>query len=128
MRSLFFIYSCYVTYSRIGSLFNHSDPPNVTYEIDLATDSIRYTTVRDIEPGEELCIFYGHNLWFQPVESDSHPAEESDAEEPLPMSANSQSHDDIVAEDNLPFFKIKPPPDEGDLASIRTSKSFFLPS
>ncbi len=56
------------------------------------------------------------------------PAEESDAEEPLPMSANSQSHDDIVAEDKLPFFKIKPPPDEGDLASIRTSKSFFLPS
>ncbi len=108
MRSLFFIYSCYVTYSRIGSLFNHSDPPNVTYEIDLATDSIRYTTVRDIEPGEELCIFYGHNLWFQPVESDSHPAEESDAEEPLPMSANSQSHDDIVAEDNLPSSKSSP--------------------
>ncbi|PBK97822.1 cytidine deaminase-like protein [Armillaria gallica] len=110
----------------LGSLFNHADPPNVTYEIDLATDSIRYTTVRDIEPGEELCIFYGHNLWFQPVESDSHPAEESEAEEPLPMSANNQSHDDIVAEDNLPFFKIKPPPDEEDPASIRTIQAWAV--
>ncbi|SJL07375.1 uncharacterized protein ARMOST_10722 [Armillaria ostoyae] len=110
----------------LGSLFNHADPPNVTYEIDLATDSIRYTTVRDIVPGEELCIFYGHNLWFQPVESDSHPTEESEAEEPLPMSANSQSHDDIVAEDNLPFFKIKPPPDEEDLASIRTIQAWAV--
>ncbi|KAK0449219.1 cytidine deaminase-like protein [Armillaria borealis] len=110
----------------LGSLFNHADPPNVTYEIDLGTDSIRYTTVRDIEPGEELCIFYGHNLWFQPVESDSHPTEESEAEEPLPMPANSQCHDDIVAEDNLPFFKIKPPPDEEDLASIRTIQAWVV--
>ncbi|KAK0201687.1 cytidine deaminase-like protein [Desarmillaria ectypa] len=107
----------------LGSLFNHSDPPNVTYEVDLTTDSIRYTTVRDIEPGEELCIFYGHKLWFQPVEFDSQATEGSEAEEALPMSANIQNYD---AEDNLPFFKIKPPPDEEDLASIRTIQAWAV--
>ncbi|KAG7443141.1 uncharacterized protein BT62DRAFT_972973 [Guyanagaster necrorhizus] len=110
----------------LGSLFNHSDSPNVTYEIDLSTESIRYTTVHDIEPGEELCIFYGHNLWFQPFRSDSQAAEEPEANEPLPMSTDSQKHDDIVAEDNLPFLKIKPPPDEEDLASVRTVQAWVV--
>ncbi|KZT09334.1 uncharacterized protein LAESUDRAFT_675229 [Laetiporus sulphureus 93-53] len=48
----------------LGSLFNHSQSPNVSYIIDTKTESIRYTTMRRIETGEELCIFYGHKLWF----------------------------------------------------------------
>ncbi|KAI0301142.1 hypothetical protein B0F90DRAFT_1810171 [Multifurca ochricompacta] len=52
----------------LGSLFNHSDFPNVSYSIDTATESIRYTTVRAVECDEELCIHYGSNLWFKPVE------------------------------------------------------------
>jgi len=61
-----------VNLSTSGSLFNHSDHPNLSYTLDTKTDSIRYTTVRDINPDEELCIFYGHNIWFTPapVESD----------------------------------------------------------
>lgn len=51
----------------LGSLFNHSDPPNVSFILDTSTDSIRFVTARDIELGEELCIFYGHKLWFSPV-------------------------------------------------------------
>lgn len=54
----------------LGSLFNHSEQPNVTYSLDVATDSIRYTAVRDVQEGEELCIFYGHKLWFDPVGSE----------------------------------------------------------
>jgi tRNA-specific adenosine deaminase 3 len=50
-----------------GSLFNHSDSPNVSYSIDTATESIRYTTVRAVEPDEELCIYFGSALWSQPV-------------------------------------------------------------
>ncbi|KZS99472.1 uncharacterized protein LAESUDRAFT_622207, partial [Laetiporus sulphureus 93-53] len=48
----------------LGSLFNHSQSPNVSYIINTKTESIRYTTMRRIETGEELCIFYGHKLWF----------------------------------------------------------------
>ncbi|KAI0274210.1 cytidine deaminase-like protein [Russula aff. rugulosa BPL654] len=52
----------------LGSLFNHSDSPNVSYSIDTATESIRYTTARAVDPDEELCIHYGSNLWFKPAE------------------------------------------------------------
>ncbi|KAI0826727.1 hypothetical protein BC628DRAFT_1435627 [Trametes gibbosa] len=55
----------------LGSLFNHSQYPNVSYTIDTATESIRYTTTRNIKPDEELCIFYGHKLWFEPVDAAS---------------------------------------------------------
>ncbi|OSX60029.1 hypothetical protein POSPLADRAFT_1086915, partial [Postia placenta MAD-698-R-SB12] len=48
----------------LGSLFNHSSSPNVSYIIDTETESIRYTTIRAVTEGEELCIFYGHKLWF----------------------------------------------------------------
>ncbi|KAJ8481148.1 hypothetical protein ONZ51_g6201 [Trametes cubensis] len=30
---------------------------------------MRYTTTRRILPDEELCIFYGHKLWFNPVDA-----------------------------------------------------------
>ena len=48
----------------IGSLFNHSDPPNIEYRIKRSKCEIHYVACRDIGIGEELCIFYGRNLWF----------------------------------------------------------------
>lgn len=62
----------------VGSLFNHSQRPNVSYTIDPATDSIRYTTSRRILPDEELCIFYGHKLWFDPVDAADGAVEAAD--------------------------------------------------
>ncbi|KAL1743623.1 hypothetical protein HDZ31DRAFT_83296 [Schizophyllum fasciatum] len=56
----------------LGSLFNHSGAPNVSYTLDPATESIRYTTTRRVRPGEELCIFYGHTLWFDAVDAHTH--------------------------------------------------------
>lgn len=53
----------------LGSIFNHSSNPNVTYELDNAHACIRYTTTRVIQPDEELCIYYGHSLWFEAAES-----------------------------------------------------------
>ncbi|KAI0669195.1 cytidine deaminase-like protein [Trametes maxima] len=53
----------------LGSLFNHSQRPNVSYTFDPASESIRYTTSRKVLPDEELCIFYGHKLWFDPVDA-----------------------------------------------------------
>ncbi|KAG2100418.1 uncharacterized protein F5147DRAFT_710294 [Suillus discolor] len=51
----------------LGSIFNHSSHPNVLYTIDPAHQCIRYTSTRTINPEEEMCIFYGQNLWFDPV-------------------------------------------------------------
>ena len=49
-----------------GSLFNHSRNPNVDYRIDHQNEVIRYSTGHaPILEGDELCIYYGHNLWFR---------------------------------------------------------------
>ncbi|SPO20455.1 uncharacterized protein UTRI_00855_B [Ustilago trichophora] len=52
----------------LGSLFNHHPgSPNVKWMLDHATHSIRYTTTRRIEEGEELTISYGTGrMWWEP--------------------------------------------------------------
>lgn len=49
-----------------GSLFNHSAQPNVSFQLNLDSYTISYTTFRPIVEGEELCIFYGHQASFGP--------------------------------------------------------------
>ncbi|KAJ2720172.1 hypothetical protein GGI07_004775 [Coemansia sp. Benny D115] len=53
----------------LGSMFNHEPLgcENVGFTRDMVNSLIRYTTLRDIEPGEELCICYGPNVWFDQV-------------------------------------------------------------
>lgn len=112
----------------LGSLFNHSERPNVSYSIDTARDCIIYTSTRAICADEELCIFYGHNLWFDPVgvpkESDSRVVLEAldqtmldgwdcltnIQEDQDPHSARdhlmpvlSGAMDDVINENELPF-------------------------
>ena len=117
-----------------GSLFNHSDKPNTSYSIDTSTDSIRYTTVRHVGPGEELCIFYGHHLWFTPAESSSIPTvNQEDIDDgwgglssvkdcllfpPNPFSEGDPNQ--IIPEDDLPFITVKPPPQEEEMETIQT--------
>ena len=49
----------------LGSLFNHSEQPNLDYRVDADSATLRFFAVRDIAEGEELCFFYGSNLWFK---------------------------------------------------------------
>jgi len=53
----------------LGSMFNHNRTPNVAWERQLSTESIRYFTIRDIEAGQELCISYGPKLWFEDTDA-----------------------------------------------------------
>ena len=114
----------------------------------MSTDSIRYTTARDVQPGEELCIFYGHKLWFTPTEASiSNPVSEV-AEEieddgwgglslvgsgdgrtpggPLENPYKDGSPDEIIAEEELPFTRYKLPPEEETPDSIRTGWSLLI--
>lgn len=53
----------------LGSMFNHSTrEQNVGWTRDLAGQLITYHALRDIEPGEELCISYGSRLTFADVD------------------------------------------------------------
>ncbi|KAN0087432.1 hypothetical protein V8E55_006053 [Tylopilus felleus] len=101
----------------LGSLFNHAENPNVSFSVDVAHEHIVYTSTRTIQPDEELCIFYGHKLWFDPV--DGPRCRTSDLDEntdPWGGLADIQGHTvdnvastssdasrDIVAQNDLPF-------------------------
>ncbi|KAJ2005310.1 hypothetical protein H4R26_002009, partial [Coemansia thaxteri] len=50
----------------LGSLFSHEPfgHENVGFTRDMKQGLIKYTALRDIAPGEELCICCGQNVWF----------------------------------------------------------------
>lgn len=54
----------------LGSMFNHSTrAQNVRWSRNTEQDYIIYTSICDIQAGEELCISYGSRLlWFDDVE------------------------------------------------------------
>jgi SET domain-containing protein len=65
-----------------GSLFNHSRSPNVDYRI--GEGSIAYSSGhKQILQGEELCISYGANLWFDDADGadDSSDSSEENLED-----------------------------------------------
>lgn len=121
----------------LGSLFNHSDTPNVSYTLDPSKDSIRYMTIKPVDPHEELCVFYDHNLWFEPVSKNPfvvtrdseieddrgglsaviNKVEESQAAYSSFVDANSC---DVISAEDLPFTQLKIVEDgEGD--DVQTS-------
>jgi tRNA-specific adenosine deaminase 3 len=132
-----------------GSIFNHSSSPNVSFTLDSRSQSIQYTTSRAVAADEELCIFYGHKLWFEDIDQTqpSHLAVEEEQEYlVLPIldedddpvvdadSLWSQSTtkwldgnpDEVIPVEDLPFVHIKtspPDPIEETLESVITSRS-----
>ncbi|TFK73590.1 cytidine deaminase-like protein [Pluteus cervinus] len=124
----------------LGSLFNHSATPNLSFIVDAVTESIRYLTIGQINPGDELCIFYGHNLWFQPLEistavEDSTPVvpDEGDGWSALPgldeVPLNPFDNGDpteTIAESDLPFIRYRPPPEEEEMETIRTIEAWAV--
>lgn len=66
----------------LGSMFNHSvHDQNVGWTRSLEKQVLVYTALRDIHPGEELCINYG-KVWFQDADAADESGQE-DAEEVL---------------------------------------------
>lgn len=45
-----------------GSLFNHSDTPNISYKPHSKSGTIKFTATRSIKKGEQLFINYGYTL------------------------------------------------------------------
>ncbi|VDB95755.1 unnamed protein product [Peniophora sp. CBMAI 1063] len=125
----------------LGSLFNHNRTPNVSFSLDPTTESIEYTTTREIHPDEELYIFYGHKLWFEDVNAaQTSPLASDEVDDPLGglgVVSDSDASDDEdgvdptahVAEDDLPFTRVRITPDEleeEDMESIRTVEAWAV--
>lgn len=54
----------------LGSMFNHSAiRQNIGWRRNLEAKVIVYSTLRDIEQGEELLISYGSHLTFEDTEA-----------------------------------------------------------
>lgn len=118
-----------------GSLFNHSESPNVSFSIESSTQTIRYTSTRTVQEDEELCIFYGHNHWFTPLGSSSNGTQidGGDVDDAwgglLALSEVSNPFSEgnpreIMAESDLPFWRTKVTPDDENEdveGSVRTS-------
>lgn len=47
-----------------GSMWNHRQPPNVGFVRNVTEQTITFSAVEQISPGEECCIDYGRHLWF----------------------------------------------------------------
>lgn len=65
----------------LGSLFNHSNHRrrrNVGWTRDVVGECVRYTTLRNVEAGEELCISYGVGVWFEGVVEGEDSEEEAE--------------------------------------------------
>ena len=76
-----------------GSLFNHSDSPNVDYRLDKASLTIRYFAARSIAAGEEMCIYYGNNLWFQ----EKNAAGDGEAVDDIDINDSDSSDEDFLS-------------------------------
>lgn len=70
----------------LGAMFNHASASSVGHNVgftrDIENEIIRYTALRDIEQGEELCICYGDSarLGFDDTDAEnSEPVMEADA-------------------------------------------------
>jgi hypothetical protein len=65
-----------------GSLFNHSRSPNVDYRIREGSN-VYSSGHKEILQGEELCISYGANLWFDDADGadDSSDSSEENLED-----------------------------------------------
>ncbi|KAH7340961.1 cytidine deaminase-like protein [Rhizoctonia solani] len=74
----------------LGSIFNHTREPNVSYRLNKNANTIEYTTTKQINLGDELCIYYGSDekLWFSmqgdPTGDSRSKAPQQDSE-PLPF-------------------------------------------
>jgi len=115
-------------------LFNHSSTPNLNYIRDYSTDSIKYTTSREVQAGEELCIFYGTKLWFEESVSTgnrcSRLQEGEDEGDPfsrmigLGFGMDVEDLGKVIPEEELPFeaLDINNFVEEEDLGSVRTGQ------
>lgn len=48
----------------LGSLFNHSDTPNVIYQVNYKTNCIEFMTNVDIKKNTQLFIDYGYDVKY----------------------------------------------------------------
>jgi SET domain-containing protein len=48
----------------LGSLYNHSDEPNSIQKLDFAKEVMCVQAHREILPGEEIFVNYGHKYWL----------------------------------------------------------------
>ncbi|KAJ1647255.1 hypothetical protein J3B02_005290 [Coemansia erecta] len=90
----------------LGSMFNHEPfgQQNVGFIRDMDQSLIRYTALRDISAGEELCICYGPNVWFDVVPQDGQDTDGENADSRKSSKDNIEIDHEQTADDFLSGF------------------------
>lgn len=47
-----------------GAIYNHSEIPNATWQKHPSMRAFNFIALRDINPGEEICTYYGDSLYW----------------------------------------------------------------
>lgn len=106
----------------LGSLFNHSPNPNVSFKKDSVNGLMEFWTSRPIEAGEELNICYSADeskLWFKPdyAEGQKSVVNEFADEEEDPMTAFLNNLSDADEDIIIPIANPKRGPDGSRLGA-----------
>ena len=48
-----------------GCIYNHNDNNNAKWQDHPYYKAFQFVAVRDIEPGEEICTYYGNNAYWE---------------------------------------------------------------
>ena len=107
-----------------GSLFNRSDALLVSYPIDTANESIRFTTTRTVEPDEDLCVRYSQ-IEEESELADGGSSKLSSGEASNHVPSNVQPERDP---DHLPFIGVKLTSDEDDEEAAETIRTSSTPA
>jgi SET domain-containing protein len=51
-----------------GSLYNFSELPNISFEVDPIHEVMIYRAIKSIKKDQELTVHYQCDLWFEPVD------------------------------------------------------------
>lgn len=63
-------WECHVVALGYGALYNHSNTPNADWENNFENKTFIFTALKDINPGEEILLYYGDESFWADGRSD----------------------------------------------------------
>ena len=110
-----------------GSLYNHSDNPNCDWCTHTEYKAFEFFALRDIEPGEEILIFYGGDDYWKNKRSDIKIVNnEEDIEKNYTLFCTDENELKINGIENLTINTIIDNPIEFDRKNVNTIPTLII--
>ena len=110
-----------------GSLYNHSDNPNCDWDTHTKHKGFKFFALRDIEPGEEILIYYGGKDYWRNKRSDIKIVNtEEDIEKTYTLFCNDKKQITLDNIENLTIYTIVNNPVEFDRKNIKVIPTLII--